>query len=40
MDAIEPAARECGLWVYRIDNRKMGGDIMLNLYFRLVDIRL
>ncbi|SHE70893.1 hypothetical protein SAMN02745218_00720 [Desulfofundulus australicus DSM 11792] len=28
MDAIEPAARECGLWVYRIDNRKMGGDII------------
>jgi len=26
--SVEPAAQECGLWVYRIDNRKMGGDII------------
>jgi len=27
-DVIRPAASECGLWVYRVDNRKMGGDII------------
>ena len=27
-DAIKPAVLECGLWVHRIDNKKLSGDIV------------
>lgn len=26
--AIEPAVQQCNLWVYRVDNQRIGGDIV------------